>query len=289
MNSKSVHTLLKVSMALLLFFSRSNVWGQYGFDTLSVYFHIGSAHIEDEYKEVLDSLAQIIVSKDQRICIYGYADYLGQEAPNQTLSDRRAFAVRDYLVTNHKFDTQFLLSCTGVGMIAEKKEGENGNSDNRRVDLYLKRFKPHDVANISRIAQNNFSDSPLSQLDTNETIVLKNINFYPSSHLPLPESMPALEELVTLLLDEPTMHIKIEGHICCLNDGNDALDLETGKMNLSEARAQYIYHYLIREGGIEASRLSYEGFGKTRPLVKFELSEAEANMNRRVEIRVLAK
>jgi len=78
----------------------------------------------------------------------------------------------------------------------------------------------------------------------------------------------------------PTLKISIEGHICC--DSNDVTQL-------SLARAKLVYDYLVKNG-IDAKRLSYKGFGATRPIHPLpELNENEQKENRRVEIRILSK
>ena len=125
-------------------------------------------------------------------------------------------------------------------------------------------------------------------LDAGDVLVLDNINFYPSSHQPLEESVPVLMDLVTTMKQIPTLHIKIEGHICCIKDMDDALDTETGDRNLSMARAKFIYAFLAKNG-ISRERLKYEGFGRRRPLIEEEKTEEDAKANRMVEIRILDK
>jgi outer membrane protein OmpA-like peptidoglycan-associated protein len=44
--------------------------------------------------------------------------------------------------------------------------------------------------------------------------------------------------------------------------------------------------YLVKRG-IDSSRLEYEGFGRRKPIVKVEMTEQEAILNRRVEVRVI--
>ncbi|MCB0627733.1 MAG: OmpA family protein, partial [Saprospiraceae bacterium] len=47
-----------------------------------------------------------------------------------------------------------------------------------------------------------------------------------------------------------------------INGHTDDVGTEADNQQLSEARAKAVYDYLIREG-IEASRLSYKGFGES--------------------------
>lgn len=291
MNSKSLNNLIRTVTALLLFFCCGKSYAQYGFDTVRVYFDIGSDVLTKEHRVKIDSVANSIVKTQQRIAIYGYADYLGKESPNQTLSDRRANTVKDYLLQKHGYSEDYILSCAGVGMVAEANKGTDGNIENRRVDIYVKRQKSEAPAIVE--PQKTVADNPvaegLASLKPNQTLVLDNINFFPSSHHPLPKSLPVLKDLLATLESEPRLKIQIEGHICCLREHYDGLDTETGEMNLSEARARYIYDYLIQEGGVDSSRLSFVGFGRKYPLIENEMSEADAVANRRVEIRIIAK
>jgi outer membrane protein OmpA-like peptidoglycan-associated protein len=52
------------------------------------------------------------------------------------------------------------------------------------------------------------------------------------------------------------------------------------------ARAKAVYDFLVSKG-IAAERLSYKGFGFTRPKIFPEETEADRVQNRRVEIRVV--
>ena len=72
----------------------------------------------------------------------------------------------------------------------------------------------------------------------------------------------------------------IEGHA-------SAPGTESYNMDLSERRAEAFKNVLVNEYGIDASRLSTEGFGESELLM--EGSSAEANrVNRRISIRVTA-
>jgi outer membrane protein OmpA-like peptidoglycan-associated protein len=61
--------------------------------------------------------------------------------------------------------------------------------------------------------------------------------------------------------------------------------VDTYEPILSVNRAKEIYNFLV-DKGIEASRLSYAGFGRRRPVVVEEMNEFDAEKNRRVEIRI---
>ena len=71
--------------------------------------------------------------------IAGHTDSIGTDAYNQKLSERRAKAVRDYLVNNLGMDDK-LFSAVGYGEsrpIADNKT-DAGRAENRRIEAELK-------------------------------------------------------------------------------------------------------------------------------------------------------
>ena len=73
------------------------------------------------------------------------------------------------------------------------------------------------------------------------------------------------------------MNVKIEGH----TDSRGSLVYNE---NLSNARAQSVYKSLLGHG-VKQKRLSYEGFGETRPVADNKTVEGRAE-NRRIEFKV---
>jgi peptidoglycan-associated lipoprotein len=72
-----------------------------------------------------------------------------------------------------------------------------------------------------------------------------------------PESGPALQELLKLLLDNPHITIEIGAH-------TDRKGDEEYNLKLSEKRAESVVNYLIKYG-IDKERLSAQGYGKSKP------------------------
>jgi len=71
------------------------------------------------------------------------------------------------------------------------------------------------------------------------------------------ESQEALDELITLLSDNPNVTIELMAH-------TDRVGSFEYNQNLSQQRAQSVVDYLIK-GGIEKERLTAAGYGKTQP------------------------
>jgi outer membrane protein OmpA-like peptidoglycan-associated protein/Tol biopolymer transport system component len=120
---------------------------------------------------------------------------------------------------------------------------------------------------------------PLSAGITASPIVLNNIFFETGSAALKPESTVELERLATLLRDNPTMRIQINGHTD--NVGNDRSNL-----SLSDNRARAVQDYLIKIGRIDPARLSAKGFGETVPIDVNDTPAGRAR-NRRTEFIVL--
>jgi OOP family OmpA-OmpF porin len=98
------------------------------------------------------------------------------------------------------------------------------------------------------------------------------------------ESFPALDSLVQLLNDNPTMLIELAAH-------TDSRGGDDYNQNLSNARAQSVVDYLITKG-IDKGRLLPKGYGESMPVAPNENTDGTDNpegrqMNRRTEFRVI--
>ncbi len=109
-------------------------------------------------------------------------------------------------------------------------------------------------------------------------VVLRNVFFETGSAALLPESKVELDKLVSFLEANPTLRIQINGH-------TDSVGSEEDNMQLSIARARAVYDYLVNHG-IDAGRLSYKGFGESRPFSSNDTEEGR-RLNRRTEFQVL--
>ena len=91
----------------------------------------------------------------------------------------------------------------------------------------------------------------------NKPSVVENI-FYDFDKATLrPESKEALDEIAVMLEDNPNVSIEMGAH-------TDRKGSEEYNINLSERRAKSVVDYLV-EKGINPERLTWVGYGKTRP------------------------
>jgi len=90
-----------------------------------------------------------------------------------------------------------------------------------------------------------------------------------------PESYGTLNDIATVLRENPSVKVKIVGHTD--SDGDDALNLD-----LSKRRAESVKSELSSRFGIDASRMQAEGAGESKPVASND-TPANKAMNRRVE------
>jgi len=105
-------------------------------------------------------------------------------------------------------------------------------------------------------------------------IIVNGIRFDVNKSTLKPESMGAINEIYTLMKDNPDLKFSVEGHTD--SQGDDAFN-----MKLSEERAETVKNTLIKMG-ISADRLSSKGWGESKPISNNASPEDMAN-NRRVE------
>jgi outer membrane protein OmpA-like peptidoglycan-associated protein len=90
-----------------------------------------------------------------------------------------------------------------------------------------------------------------------------------------PEGKAKLDEAAGIMNKYPDLKVSVEGH-------TDSIGSDAYNMKLSERRAESAVSYLTSKG-IAASRLSAQGFGKTRPVADNKTDAGRAQ-NRRVEL-----
>lgn len=120
-------------------------------------------------------------------------------------------------------------------------------------------------------------DVPLQPILAGESVVLKNIFFETAKFNLLETSKTELNILVQFLTDNSTLSVEIGGHTDNVGDAKSNL-------TLSENRAKSVYNYLI-EQGIDANRLSYKGYGETKPIASNDTEEGRKT-NRRTEFTI---
>ncbi len=271
-------------LALLLFFLAFDQ-PLFAGDTSSVTIHFAfnKYEIDADAMKVIDNFLADSNKIITNIRITGYCDQVGSDTYNNQLSLKRANEVKQYLLSK-TIKKNIISPVTGKGEKELLRTGmtESERQENRRVIISIEYNK-----GLSAEENKKSLKEKVISNETGQKIILKNINFYGGSHQFLPQSLPALDELLQALSSIPSLEIEIQGHVCCGVGEEDGYDNETGIENLSTMRAKAVYDFLIRNG-IDKKRLSYVGLAHRFPLVPEHTAE-DLTTNRRVEIKITKK
>ena len=118
---------------------------------------------------------------------------------------------------------------------------------------------------------------PLKPIKIGESVILKNIFFDTDKFSLKDESLVELRKLLAMLQKNPRIKVEISGH-------TDNVGTAEYNLTLSKNRAKSVYEFLIQQH-IGSERLTYAGYGLTRPVDSNETELGRAN-NRRTEFKV---
>ncbi|MEN3745729.1 OmpA family protein [Sphingomonas sp. HF-S3] len=101
-------------------------------------FATDSATIDPQFRPTLDRVGEVLGQYDQTyVDIYGHTDSTGADAYNQTLSERRARSVADYLSTRGVRSVRIATRGFGETQPIASNDTEEGRAANRRVEIKL--------------------------------------------------------------------------------------------------------------------------------------------------------
>lgn len=123
-----------------------------------------------------------------------------------------------------------------------------------------------------------YKDIFLKRIKVGSIVVLNNIFFDFNKATLRPESTNELDRIVKLLAENPKIVVEISGH-------TDNIGSAAYNKKLSGERAKSVVDYLISKG-IEATRLSYKGYGFDQPIAPND-TEVGRQMNRRTEFKII--
>ena len=227
----------------------------------TIYFEFDSSKLDSKARMVIDSMLD---SDPLSLDVSCHCDQPGSDSYNLELSQRRALAVKTYLIRQGTDPSHISLSFFGESRPLFEETSVN-RYRNRRCEIRTPARKQS--AEVKGFFQN-------LEAEVGKTYPLPGLEFIGNQVIPEAYSLNTLEYLLSFLRANPHTNISIEGHVCCHND-----------VELSKDRAFMVYDFLVGHG-ISGKRLSYKGYGNKRPLVD-EIDEASEKKNRRVEIRIL--
>lgn len=104
----------------------------------NVTFKTNSADINASFYEVLNSVVLVLNEFDKTIIdVYGHTDSVGSDTYNQTLSERRAASVGQYLMSQGVDSRRVATQGFGETRPIASNDNEAGRQQNRRVELQL--------------------------------------------------------------------------------------------------------------------------------------------------------
>lgn len=110
------------------------------------------------------------------------------------------------------------------------------------------------------------------------SLATESVQFNTSSSVLTTSSYESLDQVATLLMENPEVRLALEGYTD--NTGN-----ADNNLRLSEARAQSVKSYLV-DKGVDESRVTAAGFGIANPRADNSTKEGRA-LNRRVEMKII--
>lgn len=247
------------------------------------------------------------------IQVLGYCDSVDNSKYNKDLAMRRVNAMIKFFNNNNiKIADRVELKAIGKDFKYSKNQSENrkvevfynlitaNNTDEKNAQIIpdgpfrkrrikevtIQEIKEEDiveVADMDLLVENERTTlvSKFYKASKGDLVRINNINFYFNSERVMEQSMPLLDELLDIMMNNPKLVIEIHGHICCNPNPNDT--------KLSYRRALVILKYLTKYG-VEVKRLAFRGYGSNDPIYKLpEKNEKERAANRRVEILIVNK
>jgi hypothetical protein len=127
-------------------------------DTFNVYFDRNDAVLNQKGNELINQLiADSALVRGQKIMLLGYADYIGSNVHNYSLSASRAKNVADYLIKTG-FSKKDITLCAGRGKIDRAPVGKDGYSQDRKVQIVAKHEKVAATTTAATNAAHSFPD-----------------------------------------------------------------------------------------------------------------------------------
>lgn len=152
------------------------------------------------------------------------------------------------------------------------KKGNPGTGENR------KEVTPSKAQGSKTTVYADVSELKGKKIESGQIIRMDNLYFKADSVNLDPVNHQALDKIYIFLRENPKVTIEIGGH-------TNGLPKEDYCLRISEKRAKSVAEYLSGKG-IEASRITYKGYGKSEPIADNSTREGRKK-NQRVEVKIL--
>jgi len=280
---------MKTVLFLLLSLSISTANSQ--LETVNIYFDKLSSEIRIEGIQELEKLKKLLRSDSTTIqSVSAYSDTLGTVELNGRLAAERFYNTLNVLgikkndtsfeaniygeefpFVASEYDIELFRRVTIVHFVKEKVIEEV-------VDEVIEEVVIEEVVEEVEVVE-EIPSKLLTQLDEfmldpkkDEVLLQLSILFVGDKDILIKSSIPELEQLNQFLKNNPKVKAHIRGHVCCIPN-----------TKLSKERAERVYDYLI-QNSINPNRLTYKGYSNKAPFIFPELSDADRQSNRRVDV-----
>jgi len=227
--------------------------------TLHTEFDVDKAEIRPQYRDEISKVGNFMKQYPTTTAVIeGHTDNVGDATHNQALSTRRAESVVTHLVETYGIDRSRL---TPIGYGSSKPVADNatdaGKQANRRIEAII------DCA---------FDYSKVTPPD--RLCVNLNMEFDTDKADIKPQYNDEIAKVGEFMKQNPTTTAVIEGH-------TDNVGSADYNMKLSKKRADNVVDYLVKNFGIDKSRLEGKGYGFTRRIAYNSTPEGRQK-NRRI-------
>lgn len=172
-----------------------------------------------------------------------------------------------YPINTHELENSLIVASDGqTAYFASDKSGYG------QEDIFF--FKLPESAQPNQV--DGLELDIISQ-ESGAEIILENVHFAHNSYELDESSFKELDKLIAYLHKHPEINIIIEGH-------TDDVGGEVVNQLLSENRAKAVYTYIL-DAFIQKERLSYKGYGESKPIVVNTTEDGRAE-NRRTSFRI---
>ncbi|HTL10587.1 MAG TPA: OmpA family protein [Chitinophagaceae bacterium] len=130
---------------------------------------------------------------------------------------------------------------------------------------------------VAGAAENNGCPLIKEEMKKQVNLAAENIFFALNSAALLPKSYEALQTVANLLKENPALQLVVNGY-------TDNTGTAAANMSMSARRAKAVKDYLVANG-VDATRITANGFGQSNPLADNATAEGRTK-NRRVELKL---
>ncbi|MCH8319215.1 MAG: OmpA family protein, partial [Bacteroidetes bacterium] len=259
----------------------------------NIYFDFNSYIKISQNKKELNFVRDVlIVCQKIAILIIGHADDVGTSAYNQKLSEKRAKAAVDYLITIGIDPARLAYKGSGEDEPLVPNITEENRRFNRRVEFHVYDISTFSIAiekilvpskemtDGTTVPTISVESESFACAEVGKSIKFSNVNFEFDSYGAITRNLQALKYVKDVLLTCKEIKLTIIGH-------TDNVGPESYNQKLSEKRAKAAADYLVAVG-VDQGRLTYKGYGEQKPLVPNDTKENRL-LNRRVEFQITKK